>query len=274
MAEFYAELTASHQLAMTDWLALVIGNTRWHWAWFRGSDLQQVWHTPHLSNQPPPGITLHSIWSDQLPPQALDLPFESIDIWAVSVVPNQATYIESLSQVKWINRFSLQNVYSTMGLDRVATLWGAGQRYGWPLLVIDGGTALTVTAGADGAFVGGAILLGLQSHLSALHNTTAALPMISPPASLPPRWAMDTSSAIQSGVIHTLLSTIDSYIQSWKKQYPQSAVIFTGGDGDYLYRLHQQNTKQNQAPFNRTWFEPNLMFWGIASYRNEATRAL
>ena len=161
-----------------------------------------------------------------------------------------------------------------MGLDRVATLWGAGQRYGWPVLVIDGGTALTFTAGAEGAFVGGAIVLGMRSHLAALHSTTAALPMISAPTSLPPRWAVDTPSAIQSGVVHTLLASIDNYIQSWEKQYPQSAVILTGGDGDYLYRLHQQNTKQNQALLNRTWFEPNLMFWGIVNYRNEATRAL
>lgn len=259
---------------MADWLALVIGNTRWHWGWFSGSDLQQVWHTTHLSNQPSPGTILRSIWSHQVPPQALDLPVESIEIWAVSVVPTQAKYIESLSQVKWIERFSLQNVYPTMGLDRVATLWGAGHHYGWPVLVIDGGTALTFTAGADGAFIGGAILLGIKSHLAALHSATAALPVISPPVSLPPRWAIDTSSSIQSGVIYTLLSTIDSYIQSWKQQYPQTAVIFTGGDGEYLYRLHQQNTKQNQALLNRTWFEPNLMFWGVASYRNEATRAL
>ncbi|MEA5462222.1 pantothenate kinase [Leptothoe sp. PORK10 BA2] len=263
---------------MTDWLALVIGNTRWHWAWFRRSDLQQVWHTDHLSHPPPADITLQSIWSKavtpQIPPQILDLPLDSIAIWAVSVVPTQAQYLQPLSQVQWIHHVGLKNTYPTMGLDRVVTLWGAGQRYGWPVLVIDGGTALTFTAGAEETFVGGAILLGVRSHLAALHHATAALPSVSPPTTMPPRWANDTPGAIQSGVILTVLASIDQYIQSWQQQYPESTVIFTGGDGNYLHRFYQQTLNQNQALLNRAWFDPNLMFWGIAHYRKEATRAL
>lgn len=263
---------------MTNWLALVIGNTRWHWAWFQESALQQAWHSDHLSQPQPSGITIRSLGSQSiplsLPSQLLDLPLDSIDIWAVSVVPTQAKYLNPLSTVHWIRHVSLKNVYPTMGLDRVVTLWGAGQHYGWPVLVIDGGTALTFTAGAEEAFVGGAILLGVRSHLTALHQATAALPRISPPTTLPPRWAVDTPNAIQSGVIHTALASIDQYIQSWQQQYPESAIIFTGGDGDYLHHFYQQNSKQNQALLDRTWFDPNLMFWGIANYRREATRAL
>jgi hypothetical protein len=30
------------------WLALIIGNSRLHWAWFMGEKLQQAWDTPHL----------------------------------------------------------------------------------------------------------------------------------------------------------------------------------------------------------------------------------
>lgn len=259
---------------MIDWLALVIGNTRWHWAWFKASELQQVWHTSHLAPPQPSDVTLRSLWSQPVPPQILELPLDSIHIWAVSVVPAQAQYLHPLSQVQWINHFGLKNTYPTMGLDRVVTLWGAGQRYGWPVLVIDGGTALTFTAGAEGAFVGGAILLGLRSHLAALHHSTAALPLVNLPHTLPPRWAIDTPSALQSGVIHTVLASIEQYIQSWQQQHPESAVIFTGGDGDYLHRFYQQTLNQNQALLNRTWFDPNLMFWGIDHYRREAIRAL
>ena len=142
---------------MADWLALVIGNTRWHWAWFTDSDLNRVWHHPHLSDKP--FLSLQSLWSDQTGLSANQL--AEIDIWAVSVVPSQAQYLERRCPVRWITNFSLQGVYSTMGLDRIATLWGAGQTYGWPTLVIDGGTALTFTAGAEKTFIGGAILLGL-----------------------------------------------------------------------------------------------------------------
>lgn len=254
---------------MTDWLALVIGNTRWHWAWFADSDLKHVWHHPHLSEAP-----LQSFWSHQtrLSPSQL----AEIDIWAVSVVPSQAQYLEDLASVHWITNFPLKGVYATMGLDRAATLWGAGETYGWPTLVIDGGTALTFTAGAEQTFVGGAILLGLRSHLAALHSYTAALPTIEPPDYLPSRWATDTSSSIQSGVVHTILDSIHHFIQSWRQQYFETTTLFTGGDGQYLYQLYQQKylTKQNQALQNSTWFEPNLMFYGIAAYRREATRAL
>ncbi|MBE9068477.1 pantothenate kinase [Leptolyngbya cf. ectocarpi LEGE 11479] len=257
---------------MANWLALVIGNTRWHWAWFKDNALKQVWHTPHLL----PSQDLRSVWAEQTPPQLLATTTEPMNIWAVSVVPSQAQYLDPIPAVRWIDHVPLKGVYTTLGLDRVVALWGAGHQYGWPVLVIDGGTALTFTAGAEGAFSGGAILLGLRSHFTALHDHTAALPNISLPGKLPPHWAKDTPSAIQSGVIHTLLAGVHSFIQSWHQQHPTTAVLFTGGDGQYLYQLYQQiyQTQQNQVLRNRTWFDPNLMFWGISAYRREATRAL
>ena len=259
---------------MVDWLALVIGNTRWHWALFQESILKQVWHTSHLTNHSPSDISLRSMWAEQAPSQILHLPVESMKTWAISVVPSQTQCLNHLTTIQWIERFPLRNVYSTMGIDRVATLWGAGQHYDWPVLVIDAGTALTFTAGNAGAFAGGAILLGLRSHLAALHHSTAALPFIEPPATLPCRWADNTANAIQSGVIHTILASIQQFIHSWQQQYPTTTILFTGGDGQYLYRLYQQQIQQNQVPLNRTWFDPHLMFWGIAAYRSEETRAL
>lgn len=260
---------------MVDWLALVIGNTRWHWAWFQDNTLKHVWHNEHLANSTTLDAGLRSIWSEHAPSQILHLPVEAIEIWAVSVVPNQTHYLAPLSNVRWIKHFPIKNVYATMGLDRVTTLYGAGQRYGWPILVIDSGTALTFTAGAAGAFMGGAILLGVRSHLAALHDYTAALPKINLPSTLPPIWAHNTTTAIQSGVLHTILTSIHQFISKWRNQYPDASILFTGGDGEYLYDLYtQQQKQQNQALDNRTWFDPNLMFWGITTYRNDATRAL
>lgn len=261
---------------MVDWLALVIGNTRWHWAWFQDDQLQQVWHTHHLPCQKSSDRALSSIWAHHAPSQIAQIPLEAIDIAAVSVVPSQTKCLAQLSKVQWINHFPLRGVYSTMGLDRVAALWGAGQQYGWPVLVIDSGTALTFTAGAAATFLGGAILLGLRSHLTALHHYTAALPEVELPLNLPRQWATDTTNAIQSGVVYTVLASIHHFVQSWQQQCPHTALVFTGGDGQYLQQLYQQQyqTKQNQALTSKTWFDPNLMFWGISAYRNEATRAL
>ncbi|MEM8610509.1 MAG: pantothenate kinase [Cyanobacteria bacterium P01_H01_bin.105] len=261
---------------MSDWLALVIGNTRWHWAWFQNNQLKQVWHTDHLTKQVASNLEIHSIWADQVPPQLLNLSIETTRIWAVSVVPDQTQTLAHIPRIRWINQIPLRGVYDTMGLDRVLSLWGAGQQYGWPILVIDGGTALTFTAGADSEFMGGAIALGVRSHLSALHHYTAALPKVDAPIDLPYHWATNTSSAIQSGVIHTILASIHQFIYSWRQRYHEATILFTGGDGKYLHRLYLQQfqTEQNQAQMNRTWFDPNLMFWGISAYRNDETRLL
>ncbi len=261
---------------MVNWLALVIGNTRWHWAWFQDNELKQVWHNSHITNQNAADIELRSLWADKVPSQMLNVPTEAITIWAISVVPAQAQHLKHMASIQWIEQFPLKNIYTTMGLDRVATLWGAGQRYGWPTLVIDSGTALTFTAGNESTFVGGAILLGVRSHLVALQHYTAALPAVSPPSDLPSRWANNTTSAIQSGVIHSMLASIHQFIHSWQRHYPQTTIIFTGGDGKYLYEFYQQQytANENQILNNRTWFDPNLMFWGISAYRNDATRVL
>lgn len=256
---------------MTDWLALVIGNTHWHWAWFSNDELQQVWHLPH--RQAP--LDLRSLKEYQLPAELLVLLLGAVEVWALSVVPKQSEYIEAYPALRWIQQLPLKGTYATMGLDRVVSLWGAGQRYGWPVLVMDSGTALTFTAGAEECFQGGAILLGVRSHLRALHNYTAALPSIEPPAHLPTRWATNTSDAMQSGVLYPLLAGIHDFIERWQHRYPDTAILFTGGDGQYLHQLYQEYLQQqNQALNNRTWFEPNLMFWGITAYRSEATRAL
>ncbi|MEM7795249.1 MAG: pantothenate kinase [Cyanobacteria bacterium P01_C01_bin.118] len=261
---------------MTDWLALVIGNTRWHWAWFDNQALKHVWHTAHISPQTPSDVNIRSLFDEQAPPQLLTVSLEALEIWTVSVVPTQTRHLELLTQVRWINHFPLNGVYPTMGLDRMASLWGAGYTYGWPVLVIDAGTAITLTAGESETFLGGAILLGLQSHFTALNQYTASLPSVNFPPDLPSLWAHDTVNAIQSGVLNTLLAGVHHFIQSCLKQYPTTTILFTGGDGHYLHQLYQQSyqTQQNQALQSRTWFDENLMFWGIVAYRNDATRAL
>jgi type III pantothenate kinase len=62
-----------------------------------------------------------------------------------AVVPLQgAACCSALTQAKLIlSRF--QGLYSTMGCDRALAAYGAGEKYGYPTLVIDGGTALTLT---------------------------------------------------------------------------------------------------------------------------------
>ncbi len=161
--------------------------------------------------------------------------FEHIAI--ASVVPHIITSWHSLAQTQIITTpdVPLQGLYATMGVDRALAVFGAGEIYGYPVLVIDAGTALTLTGiDANKNLVGGAIVAGLRSQFACLHQNTAALPDLPIPETLPERWANDTASAIQGGVAHMLLAGLQSYTNDWRSQFPDSQVILTGGDGDRL----------------------------------------
>jgi type III pantothenate kinase len=112
----------------------------------------------------------------------------------------------------------------------------------------------------QGKLIGGAILPGLRSQLLTLKHKTAALPEIELPDRLPLRWALDTDTAIASGILYTTISGIYSYILDWLKQFPDSQIIFTGGDGELLLRLlHQQFPELSPKAI----IEPHLVFQGI-----------
>jgi len=155
----------------------------------------------------------------------------------------------------------LAGLYPTLGIDRALTLLGAGTSYGFPTLVIDAGTALTVTgATGDRQLIGGAILPGLSLQLRALAQHTAALPIVSPPDILPPRWARQTDTAIASGVIYGLLATLQTFITAWQQQFPTSSLCLTGGDGPRLLTYLQAESPAIAAQLHP---DPHLSFKGI-----------
>merc|ERR1712238_279197 len=72
-----------------------------------------------------------------------------------------------------------QGVYPTMGVDRVAALYGAKLHYGSPVLVIDGGTAMTYSVLDENSnIVGGGIGPGVAVKLKSLSDYTGSLPNI------------------------------------------------------------------------------------------------
>lgn len=71
----------------------------------------------------------------------------------------------------------------------VLTNRGLCHASGWPVMVVDCGSALTFTAGdKEGKLGGGAILPGVRLQLAALGTRTAQLPSnVTLPEQLPPR---------------------------------------------------------------------------------------
>jgi len=91
-----------------------------------------------------------------------------------SVIPSR------VFQMKRTDFFTEQNgLYQTMGIDRLVTLAASGYLYGWPALVIDGGTAITYTAAdSNGHIIGGGISPGISTRFHSMHAATCSLPDI------------------------------------------------------------------------------------------------
>ena len=254
-------------------LALAIGNSRLHWALLSTENVLSTWDTDYLDqetiallipncNDLSTLITLsgHPLHPPQLPIAPLLL---------ASVVPAQ-THLWQHSvhtQTITLDQSPVQGIYPTMGIDRALAVLGAGRCYGFPVLVIDGGTALTFT-GVDGdrQVVGGAILPGLRLQGRSLTQHTAALPEIDffedaiSSGSALIRWAKRTPDAIRSGIFYTVLAGIFDFIQHWQQNYSGNFIVFTGGDGQFLLAQMQ---KQYPQLTSDVVFNAGLVFEGL-----------
>lgn len=218
------------------WIAVALGNSRSLWGQFDGDRLQQ-WQRC-LSGQ-------HPDWASELNCELVVAEVGAPERRSPLLTSRLASQTSGaqLAQVLMPKQVPLAGQYNTLGLDRSLALVGAASRWGWPMLVIDGGTALTVSAADEnGRFVGGAILPGFGLQGGALHDGTAALPQIQfvndldMAANQPERWATSTDGAIRSGIFYGILATVKEFCGDWRARYPLSPTVFTGGDGELLYQ--------------------------------------
>lgn len=125
----------------------------------------------------------------------------------------------------------LRNIPAGMGADRVAADIGARSiKPDNTLLIIDAGTCLTFDViGKDGSVLGGAISPGIHLRLKAMHEHTAALPLLEAYGEHPVL-GYDTPTSMRSGAINGMRWEIEGYIRHIKALYPDLHVFFTGGD--------------------------------------------
>lgn len=262
------------------WLALAIGNSRLHWAIFVGATLESSWEIEHLPVDRGAFLIQQWVageWPEEIfPPSWVPSwltgasPTSPIPLYLASVVPSQTRIWQTYPYSREIalEQLPLRGLYPTLGIDRALAVLGAGTEFGWPLLVIDAGTALTLTgADANRQLIGGAILPGLRLQLQSLAANTAALPLVETRPSLAPRWANTTVDAIYSGIVYTLLAGILDFIADWCRQFPDSAIALTGGDRatllSYLLAYAPAIAKNIIS-------DPHLIFWGMCSIVNRS----
>ncbi len=117
-----------------------------------------------------------------------------------------------------------------LGADLVAGAVGALEEYTMPCVVIDMGTASTVSVlDKNGAFLGGVIAAGVRLTLKALAENTAQLtsiPIEAPKSVI----GANTVECMQSGLVYGTAAMLDGLLEKIERELGEEpTVIATGG---------------------------------------------
>lgn len=117
-----------------------------------------------------------------------------------------------------------------MGADLVVNAVAGLHYYGAPIIMIDLGTATTISVvDQNKNYIGGMIMPGVRVSLDSLVNRTSQLPRISlePPKKM---IGKNTIDCMRSGIIMGQASCLDGMIERiWEELGYQTAVVATGG---------------------------------------------
>ncbi len=117
-----------------------------------------------------------------------------------------------------------------LGSDLAAGAVGGANLYSTPLIIIDMGTATTISVvGEDKSFRGGFIYPGVMTSLDSLITKTSQLPNIS---LVPPKKLIGTNTidCMKSGILYSSASSIDGIIERIENELGEKCtVVATGG---------------------------------------------
>jgi type III pantothenate kinase len=144
-------------------------------------------------------------------------------------------------------KVALKNLYRNpkqVGQDRLVNAYAGIKFYGYPLIAIDFGTAITIDlVSKNKEYLGGMILPGLGISLDALRQRTALLPKIK--LEKPKEFiGRDTKNSILSGLIYGFAALADGLTRKIKNGIAKEAkVIGTGGNINLMARFCKQIDK-------------------------------
>jgi type III pantothenate kinase len=124
---------------------------------------------------------------------------------------------------------------SKTGTDRIAATAGAYNEFKCPLVVVDLGSATTLTVvGKGGLYLGGAILPGVTMMAQVLHEGTGLLPKIEPSLEGLEPIGKKTVSAINSGIIYGTAGAIERLRSEFEKELGYRLLLITTGGNAFL----------------------------------------
>ena len=136
----------------------------------------------------------------------------------------------------------------TVASDLVAMAVGAKEYYPLPCVIVDMGTAVTLTVVDENArFIGGAFLPGINVSMNALSEEAALLPEVD---IVPPKKAIATSTVecMRSGAVYGYSGAVEGIIDRFAKELgkqPES-IVTTGSLAEFVcsytkYRAQNDN---------------------------------
>jgi type III pantothenate kinase len=222
-------------------LVLNVGNSRLALGAFVTGQLQSVQRIAHDQRSDWPAAIVQA-WEkiSELPGAAIA--GASVNPPLVEAVEHSV--MQATSQpVQWVGKeldvpikVSTENPQET-GIDRILNVAAAFEQMQKACVVVDAGTAITVSCCNDeGEFVGGAIAPGVTMQLDALHEKTAKLPRVDfnvPEGAL----GRSTQSAMLQGVylgVRGLVKELAENFATEMGNWPE--IIATGGDAVKIFK--------------------------------------
>ncbi len=220
-------------------LVVDVGNTQTHFGAYRGTELLEHWRfaTVRQSTADQLGAALRNLLGLR------GLAFEDLDASIVSSTVPQlepewtamaARYLgHEMHTVGPGTKTGMAIRYDNpreIGADRLVNAVALRERFGGPAVCVDFGTATTFDVlSADGDYLGGALMTGIEISLEALSERGARLPKVelAPPRSV---IGKNTIDAIRSGVVFGYAGAIDAILRRlYDELGERAAVIATGG---------------------------------------------
>ncbi|MYC49360.1 MAG: type III pantothenate kinase [Synechococcus sp. SB0662_bin_14] len=248
---------------------LLVGNSRLHWGL----------GTPQNSGPEP----LQNHWDGHCPPwrvQPATMRWAAVGLIPPSLETRRGPWPPPIRTCQ----VPLANCPPPGGVDRALGAWQAfGCSAGGGVLVVDAGTALTMTAvTANGSFAGGRILPGVALQLESLHRGTASLPCVvspwakawptAPRNQAEPGLATDTVNAMVDGVIHGLSAAVVNTMTALAGAAVVGECWLTGGDAPLLQEAIRSQLAAGQRATRELALhdDPHLVLKGLLRLRTRA----
>lgn len=132
-----------------------------------------------------------------------------------------------------------------LGVDRWVAMIGAWAELQSTCLVVDAGTAVTIDAIDDqGVHLGGQIIPGMETMLSALSSATSDIPLVKPSAkSTRDRLKMfgkNTSAAVREGAENAITGAVERAYRTLSASTAEPIIVLTGGGASRILRSLEQ----------------------------------